>query len=105
MKKIQGKLKVGIIGSGGIMNWHVDRLKGTPSELVALMDTSKEALAKLSLRKGEISGNLGEMVANAGKIAFVSFYFGPNCTNIDIPIVAWHSTNSYRTVMPVLTTY
>jgi len=48
------KVRLAFIGSGGIMNWHVDRLKGTPSELVALMDTSKEALAKLKGKQPQL---------------------------------------------------
>ena len=48
------KVRLAFIGSGGIMNWHVDRLKGTPSEFVALMDTSKEALAKLKGKQPQL---------------------------------------------------
>jgi predicted dehydrogenase len=50
----QKKVRLAFIGSGGIMNWHVDRLKGTQSEIVALMDTSKEALTKLKGKQPQL---------------------------------------------------
>ncbi len=45
------KVKIAFIGSGGIMNWHVDRLKGTQSEIVALADTSKQSIANIKGRQ------------------------------------------------------
>ncbi|MGD0094479.1 MAG: Gfo/Idh/MocA family oxidoreductase, partial [Planctomycetota bacterium] len=50
----QKKVRLAFIGSGGIMNWHVDRLKGTPGEIVALMDTSKEMLQKLKAKQPQL---------------------------------------------------
>lgn len=47
-------VKIAFIGSGGIMNWHVDRLKGTQSEIVALADTSKQSIAKLKSRQPQL---------------------------------------------------
>jgi predicted dehydrogenase len=48
------KVRIGFIGSGGIMNWHVDRLKGTKSEIVALMDTSQQSLARIKERQPQL---------------------------------------------------
>jgi predicted dehydrogenase len=48
------KVRVAFIGSGGIMNWHVDRLKNTKSEIVALADTSKAAIATLKGRQPQL---------------------------------------------------
>jgi len=45
------KVRIGFIGCGGIMNWHVDRLKGTQSEIVALADTSAQSIANLKSRQ------------------------------------------------------
>jgi len=45
------KVRIAFIGSGGIMNWHVDRLKGTQSEIVALADTSKKSLENIKSRQ------------------------------------------------------
>ncbi|GMV81023.1 MAG: hypothetical protein AMXMBFR7_22070 [Planctomycetota bacterium] len=42
-----GKIKVGFIGCGGIMNGHVQRLKNTSAEIVALADTSPESIQRL----------------------------------------------------------
>lgn len=48
------KVRIGFIGSGGIMNWHVDRLKGTKGEVVALMDTSKQSIARIKERQPQL---------------------------------------------------
>ena len=48
------KVKIAFIGSGGIMNWHVDRLKGTQSEIVALADTSKQSIANIKSRQPQL---------------------------------------------------
>jgi predicted dehydrogenase len=52
-KKASGsekKVRIAFIGSGGIMGWHVDRLKGTQSEIVALADTSKQSLVNIKAK-------------------------------------------------------
>jgi predicted dehydrogenase len=41
------KIRVGFIGCGGIMGGHVERLKKTPSELVALADPSPASIERL----------------------------------------------------------
>jgi len=51
---VQKKVRIAFIGSGGIMNWHVERLKGTQSEIVALADTSSEAIAKLKAKQPQL---------------------------------------------------
>jgi predicted dehydrogenase len=48
------KIRIAFIGSGGIMNWHVDRLKGTPSEIVALADTAKQSIANIKSRQPQL---------------------------------------------------
>ena len=48
------KVRVAFIGSGGIINWHVDRLKGTQSEIVALADTSKQSIANIKSRQPQL---------------------------------------------------
>jgi len=48
------KVRIAFIGSGGIMNWHVDRLKNTKSEIVALADTSKQSLVNLKNRQPQL---------------------------------------------------
>ena len=48
------KVRIAFIGSGGIMNWHVDRLKGTPSEIVALADTSKQSIANIKAKQPQL---------------------------------------------------
>src|SRR5258708_4741727 len=53
-KQPEQKVKIAFIGSGGIMNWHVDRLKGTQSEIVALCDTSSQSIANLKKRQPQL---------------------------------------------------
>jgi predicted dehydrogenase len=50
----QKKVRLAFIGSGGIMNWHVDRLKGTQSEIVALMDTDLKAIERLKGKQTQL---------------------------------------------------
>src|SRR5579862_6247045 len=48
------KVRLAFIGCGGIMNWHVDRLKGTPSEIVALADPDPRAIKNLKDRQPQL---------------------------------------------------
>ncbi len=48
------KVRIAFIGSGGIMNSHVDRLKNTQSEIVALMDTAPASIAKLKSKQPQL---------------------------------------------------
>lgn len=45
------KVRIAFIGSGGIMNWHVERLKGTQAEIVALADTSPQSIANIKAKQ------------------------------------------------------
>jgi predicted dehydrogenase len=45
------KIRVGFIGCGGIMSGHVDRLKNTAGEIVALADPSPQSIARLKSRQ------------------------------------------------------
>ncbi|HYG78602.1 MAG TPA: Gfo/Idh/MocA family oxidoreductase [Planctomycetota bacterium] len=51
----KGPVRIGFIGCGGIMNSHVDRLKGTPSQIVALMDTVEPAIAMLKSKQPQLA--------------------------------------------------
>src|SRR5438552_5903892 len=53
-ERSEKKVRVAFIGSGGIMNWHVDRLKGTQSEIVALADTAKQSIANIKGRQPQL---------------------------------------------------
>lgn len=53
-EKDSKKVRIAFIGSGGIMNWHVDRLKGTQSEIVALADTAKQSIANIKSRQPQL---------------------------------------------------
>lgn len=75
-------------------------LEGLPPVFVGM---EKEQMASISLKKEELSGNLGEMARNASRIAYLSLYYSENCTNIDAPIVSASATNGYKNIMPVLT--
>lgn len=48
------KVRIAFIGSGGIMNSHVDRLKNTQSEIVALMDTTPASIARLKGKQPQL---------------------------------------------------
>jgi len=52
--KVKDKVRIGFIGCGGIMDWHVNRLKGTKGELVALADTSLESIRRLKERQPQL---------------------------------------------------
>ena len=48
------KLRLGFIGCGGIMNMHVDNLKGSQSEIVALADPSPQSLERMKSRHAHL---------------------------------------------------
>ena len=50
----QKNVRIAFIGSGGIMSSHVDRLKGTQGEIVALADTSKQSLINLKKKQPQL---------------------------------------------------
>ncbi|MCZ7648038.1 MAG: Gfo/Idh/MocA family oxidoreductase [Planctomycetota bacterium] len=50
------KVRIGFIGSGGIMNWHVDRLKKAPAEIVALADTAQGSIDRMKERQPQLAG-------------------------------------------------
>lgn len=52
---IPTKVRIGFIGSGGAMNAHVERLKGTPSEIVAIMDSMPQAIAMLKNKQPQLA--------------------------------------------------
>jgi predicted dehydrogenase len=49
------KVRLAFIGCGGIMNWHVDRLKGTQSEFVALADPMPQMIKNLKDKQPQLA--------------------------------------------------
>jgi len=61
-------MKIGIIGAGGMVAYHVEGFKSAGAEVVAIADVRREAAAAMAARLGipQVFGGVAEMLATAG---------------------------------------